>query len=1401
MHYDLYLQNIWKFCPPPIHLQAKIILFLIFVLLNCYESQTLQAVEKVGENTERVDVQIEATANSIKFSLVDTQSYEFVNITCKNIINNSVTQADDEHVCNKLKPCCTYLALLSIKILHKDEDVIEEQTEEVRTKYLVPEVRILSAEPYAESIILYWYSKNPTCISTYEIEAKSQEKDFQWTLTNDKTFLLMTNLLPCSQYNIQLKTFDIEKVAIGNEKLNSSTRYLAPGSIILNFMAFDNGQIKAFWKPPSHWTCIEYYYLKWSLQTCSQTAAKTDDIVVFTETTIPPSEQCEWSFNLTDITANEYVLTNLQGCENYTLEVFINNDRDLIGASSFISAEQVPGPVIIKDISPGETTAIVAWQNATTHHNCVELYQVEIVGPAQRSDDLQERFKLTTNQTEAVFERLDPCGKYNVSIVPQTKNGTKGYPVDTQFTTLEGRPSEILSPFAAAEPHRLLLSWMAPAYADLCLTGYRLSGWNDEKKPVPAFDKTTENTSVTIDGLNSCQGFTVQIIPTTKTSDGDLTHVEARTTPIRAQPPTVETTSVYPNRLEFSAQESDLNNKCETIFARFVCEARHEARHKFAEIYVEGRMGIIYNTAVGPLSPFIDYICSVSLFNVAGWSHNKTVIKRTEPYYPDPPEKLSLKTHSNHSLGFSWNQPKYANGNIKLYVSHFQRVEAAFYIPAENCKQITTESITRETSGLEQIFDELTPYTRYSIQVAAQNEFGIGEYTRPYTMVTKPGVSDPVIGLKAKPEGPLEWDAEYHANALIAWNMSCKSNGEVEHFLLEFIGERPGYDFLGFTRKVKPDFSKKGSFLHNETNLAPQYTYTVRVSVKIKSVDEFSEPVNHTFEAPAGIPQRLNAETIGKSRIEAVSGNHPAKSVAVRLPTDILNDDLGTIIYVALLLSQKDCDEGPELKCAAMNTIEEWPDIPSWSEANGDQNKACIAQYQTTPLRWEPNVNQYRSVDMVEFVIGLENCETSSKKYCNGPLRPDTEYNLVVRLFTKSGYNDAGVLTFRTEALIELVIILVSVSSCLILALVAGLIYYWITKRIKWQRESCHGLEDSVGDVVEKNFAIYYREISKADKLAREFKELTAVAIDLSYAASEMGGNKNRYADIFPYDKNRVILDIDADGSDYINASFIDGYRRRKEYIATQGPKSESIKDFWRMVLQHNVRIIVMVTQFREGDVIKCHEYFPFKFKGINVVIKKKESFDIYDRTELSVTHETFGLKQKVVHFYFKKWPDHGCPTDPMYLINFVRKVKSEKKPSYSPIVVHCSAGVGRTGTYIGLDIIMQRLKNESKINIYETVKKLRFQRMKMVQTLTQYTFLYDCAYELVKHKYNHNTANGKKEIADNDIDDHEYTFSRYAMNLRKQSADILPSDERHFTAKSPNDNISLEPSAPTYVE
>lgn len=136
------------------------------------------------------------------------------------------------------------------------------------------------------------------------------------------------------------------------------------------------------------------------------------------------------------------------------------------------------------------------------------------------------------------------------------------------------------------------------------------------------------------------------------------------------------------------------------------------------------------------------------------------------------------------------------------------------------------------------------------------------------------------------------------------------------------------------------------------------------------------------------------------------------------------------------------------------------------------------------------------------------------------------------------------------------------------------------------------------------------------------------------------------------------------------------------------------------------------------------------------MTVKKTDSYENYTRTELLVGYETFVLRQKVVHLQFTQWPENSCPSEPIKLINFIKKVKSERNPTYSPTVVHCCAGVGRTGTYIGLDIIQQRLRNESKINVYETVKKLRFQRMKMIQTLAQYTFLYNCAYTLVVMKY-----------------------------------------------------------------
>lgn len=170
------------------------------------------------------------------------------------------------------------------------------------------------------------------------------------------------------------------------------------------------------------------------------------------------------------------------------------------------------------------------------------------------------------------------------------------------------------------------------------------------------------------------------------------------------------------------------------------------------------------------------------------------------------------------------------------------------------------------------------------------------------------------------------------------------------------------------------------------------------------------------------------------------------------------------------------------------------------------------------------------------------------------------------------------------------------------------------------------------------------------------------------------------------------------------------------------------------MILQYKVEVIVMLTQLKEGEKLKCHQYYPSVdteviFNDLSVKCTKESEFPIYKKREILINNE-----MKIVQFHFTKWPDHDCPKRPADLINFIKVMHSERK-STSPIVVHCSAGVGRTGTLIGLDIIMQRIKDKKMVNIFGTVKEMRLQRVKMVQTIEQYHFLYKCVLELIKEK------------------------------------------------------------------
>ncbi|XP_058481326.1 receptor-type tyrosine-protein phosphatase S-like isoform X30 [Solea solea] len=236
----------------------------------------------------------------------------------------------------------------------------------------------------------------------------------------------------------------------------------------------------------------------------------------------------------------------------------------------------------------------------------------------------------------------------------------------------------------------------------------------------------------------------------------------------------------------------------------------------------------------------------------------------------------------------------------------------------------------------------------------------------------------------------------------------------------------------------------------------------------------------------------------------------------------------------------------------------------------------------------------------------------------------------------------------------------------------------------------------------------------------------------------EVNKPKNRYANVIAYDHSRVLLSaIDGiPGSDYINANYIDGYRKQNAYIATQGSLPETFGEFWRMIWEQRSAIIVMMTKLEERSRVKCDQYWPNRATETYGLIQ----VTLLDTVELATyCVRTFALfkngsseKREVRQFQFTAWPDHGVPEHPTPFLAFLRRVKACNPPDAGPMVVHCSAGVGRTGCFIVIDAMMERIKHEKTVDIYGHVTLMRAQRNYMVQTEDQYVFIHDALQEAV---------------------------------------------------------------------
>ncbi|CAH0385398.1 unnamed protein product [Bemisia tabaci] len=683
------------------------------------------------------------------------------------------------------------------------------------------------------------------------------------------------------------------------------------------------------------------------------------------------------------------------------------------------------------------------------------------------------------------------------------------------------------------------------------------------------------------------------------------------------------------------------------------------------------------------------------LYNITVWTVADGVasqpLQRQDRLYPEPITSINATQITDTTVTLNWDTP---TGEFN-----------AFEVQYLNTEGLLIQNLTLHNSIT---ISDLKPHRNYTFTVVVRSgtESFILRRSLPVsaifqTLESVPGKVEKFHPTDIRPsEISFEWALPDN-----------EANGIIRKFTIT-------YGLQGSSHTEARDF-KPWEFRGIIKGLQPGKAYTFRIQAETRI--GYGPEVVWSEKMPILPPPKPNSQVVPTEVCRS------STTIQIRFRKNYFSEQNGQVTMYTIIVAEDDSKNASGLE------------MPSWRDV---QAYSVWPPYQVM----EPYY-PFKNSSIEDFTIGEEICEGQSTGYCNGPLKSGSTYRVKIRAFTALEKFTDTAYSFPIQTDQDntpIVLGIIGLAGLIVLILVSLLLLRrrrFATKNTTDHRgQDCASLADSIIETSRPirldQFAEHYR-IMSADsdfRFSEEFEELKHVGREQSCSAADLSCNrpKNRFTNILPYDHSRFKLQPvdDEEGSDYINANYVTGHNSPREFIVTQGPLHSTRDDFWRMCWESNSRAIVMLTRCIEKAREKCDHYWPYDtlpvyYGDISVTMLNDTHYPDWIVTEFIMCR---GDQKRIIrHFHFTTWPDFGVPSPPQTLIRFVRAFRERIGPDQRPIVVHCSAGVGRSGTFIALDRILQQINHSDHVDIFGIVWNMRKERVWMVQTEQQYICIHQC--------------------------------------------------------------------------